>query len=219
VCAGLSSLFARARRKTDPLPAWSQHLVWLAPLALSALAGCASRNDLYVLLPGKDGKTGALTVESQGDKRTLDTPYAAARVKNTGSVGGFTTSEAEVKQDFGPALAAQPKRPVSFFLYFLSDTDEFAPESKALVSQIFAEIARRPAPEIVIIGHTDRVGSMQYNDMLSRRRAERCRDELLKLGIPKIRITIAGRGWREPEIPTAQDVPEPRNRRVEISVR
>jgi len=212
-------LFAPARRKTDPLPAWARHLVWLAPLALTVLAGCASRNDLYVLLPGKNGKTGALTVESEGQKRTLDSPYAAARVKKVGSVDGFTTSAAGVKQDFGPALAAQPKRPVSFFLYFLSDTDEFAPESKVLVGQIFAEIARRPAPEIVIIGHTDRVGSMQYNDALSRRRAERCRDELLKLGIPKVRISIAGRGWREPEVPTTQDVPEPRNRRVEISVR
>jgi outer membrane protein OmpA-like peptidoglycan-associated protein len=171
------------------------------------------------LLPGKDGKTGALVVESEGQKQTLDKPYAAARVKNVGSVDGVTSSEAAVKRDFGPALEAQPKRPVSFFLYFLADTDEFAPESKALVNQIFAEIARRPAPEIAIIGHTDRVGAQAYNDALSLRRAERCRDELLKLGIPKVRITIAGRGEREPEVPTADEVAEPRNRRVEISVR
>jgi OmpA-OmpF porin, OOP family len=170
-------------------------------------------------LPGKDGKTGALVVESEGQKQTLDKPYAAARVKNVGSVSALTTSEADVKQDFGPVLAAQPKRPVSFFLYFLADTDEFAPESKALVNQIFAEIARRPAPEIAIIGHTDRVGAQAYNDALSLRRAERCRDELLKLGIPKVRITVAGRGEREPEVPTADEVAEPRNRRVEISVR
>jgi outer membrane protein OmpA-like peptidoglycan-associated protein len=108
---------------------------------------------------------------------------------------------------------------VSFYIYFQTDTDEFAPESKALVSQIFAEIARRPAPEVAIIGHTDRVGSQQHNDVLSLRRAERCRDELIKLGIPKVRITVAGRGSREPEVPTADQVPEPRNRRVEISVR
>ncbi len=196
-----------------------RHLIWLVPAALPLLVGCATRNDLYVLLPGKDGKTGALVVDSDGKQQTLNTPYAAARVKNVGSVDGTTSSEAEVKQDFGPALEAQPKRPVSFYLYFLRDTDEFAPESKALVNQIFAEIARRPAPEIVIIGHTDRVGNAQYNDALSLRRAERCRDELIKLGIPKVRITVAGRGFREPEVPTADQVSEPRNRRVEISVR
>lgn len=194
-------------------------LLWLAPVALTLLVGCATRNDLYVLLPGKNGKTGALVVESKGKQQTLNTPYAAARVKNVGSVDSFTSSEADVKQEFGPALEAQPKRPVSFYLYFQRDTDEFAPESKDLVRQIFAEIARRPAPEIVIIGHTDRVGSMQYNDALSLRRAERCRDELIKLGIPKVRISVAGRGFREPEVPTADQVSEPRNRRVEISVR
>ena len=210
---------APARRKTDFRPVRTQHHARLALLALILLAGCASRNDLYVLLPGKDGKTGALVVESEGKKQTLDTPYAAARVKNIGSVDGFKSSEAEVKQDFGPALEAQPKRPVSFYLYFQRDTDEFAPESRALVNQIFAEIARRPAPEVAIIGHTDRVGNMQYNDSLSLRRAERCREELIKLGIPKVWISVAGRGSREPEVPTPDQVPEPRNRRVEINVR
>ena len=212
-------MFVPVRRKTDPRPVRTRHLARLALLALILPAGCASRNDLYVLLPGKDGKTGALVVESEGKKQTLDTPYAAARVKNVGSVDGLKSSEADVKQEFGPALEAQPKRPVSFYLYFQRDTDEFAPESRALVNQIFAEIARRPAPEIVIIGHTDRLGSDQYNDALSLRRAERVREELVKRGIPKARILVAGRGAREPEVATASGVAEPRNRRVEINVR
>ena len=49
-------------------------LVWLAPVALTLLVGCATRNDLYVLLPGKNGKTGALVVESEGKQQTLNTP-------------------------------------------------------------------------------------------------------------------------------------------------
>jgi OmpA-OmpF porin, OOP family len=146
---------------------------------------------------------GALTVTSGDEHRTLDQPYDAARVKRPGSVAGEKSSEAEVKATFGSALAAQPGRPVSFYLYFLADTDEFAPESKQVVTQIFAEIARRPAPDIVIIGHTDRVGSVPYNDALSLRRAERVREELLKLGIPRVRISVAGRGEREPEVSTA----------------
>ncbi len=194
-------MFAPASRKTDVSSALTRNLVRLAPLGLLVLAGCAGRDDLYVLLPGK-AKTGA-----------------AARVTRTGSVDARVTTEAEVRRAFGPALAAQPGRPVSFYLYFLADTDEFTLESKQVVNQIFAEIARRPAPEIVIIGHTDRVGSVQYNDALSLKRADRVREELRKLGIPKVRISVAGRGKREPEISTADEVPEPRNRRVEINVR
>jgi outer membrane protein OmpA-like peptidoglycan-associated protein len=43
--------------------------------------------------------------------------------------------------------------------------------------------------------------------------------ELVKLGIAESRIQIAGRGEREPLVPTADEVSEPRNRRVEVSVR
>ncbi len=172
-----------------------------------------------MLLPGKGPTPGALTVTSGDETRTLDQPYAAARVSRPGSVSGQKTSETEVRQTFGPALEAQPGRPVSFYLYFLADTDEFTPESKQVVTQLFAEIARRPAPEIVVIGHTDRVGSVPHNDALSLRRAERVRDELVKLGIPRGRISVAGRGAREPEVRTAEKVAEARNRRVEITVR
>jgi OmpA-OmpF porin, OOP family len=219
VCAGPSSSFGPGRRKTDALSELGRNCVSLVPLALLVLTGCATRDDLYVLLPGRGPSPGALTVTSGDEHRTLDQPYDAARVKRPGSVAGEKSSEAEVKATFGSALAAQPGRPVSFYLYFLADTDEFAPESKQVVTQIFAEIARRPAPDIVIIGHTDRVGSVPYNDALSLRRAERVREELLKLGIPRVRISVAGRGEREPEVSTADEVREPRNRRVEINVR
>jgi len=45
------------------------------------------------------------------------------------------------------------------------------------------------------------------------------RDSLVALGIPAGRIQAAGRGKREPLVPTDDNVAEPRNRRVEINVR
>jgi outer membrane protein OmpA-like peptidoglycan-associated protein len=196
-------------------------LAGLAALALLLLAGCAkpARDDLYVLMPGQDGKTGALSVESGGQQAVLDQPYAAARVKEPGRVEPGAVTEQEARQAFGAALAAQPGRPTSFILYFLENRDELTPESKQIVGRIIDEIAKRPAPEIVVIGHTDRVGSVPYNDALSLRRAERMRDELVKAGIAADRIRVAGRGEREPLVPTADEVAEPRNRRVEINVR
>jgi outer membrane protein OmpA-like peptidoglycan-associated protein len=71
----------------------------------------------------------------------------------------------------------------------------------------------------VVIGQTDRLAADDYNDRLSLQRAERVRDELVKLGISSRRIRTAGRGEREPLIPTADGVAEPQNRRVEINVR
>jgi outer membrane protein OmpA-like peptidoglycan-associated protein len=196
-------------------------LAGFAALALLLLAGCAkpARDDLYVLLPGAEGKTGALSVDSAGQMAVLDQPYAAARVKEPGRVEPGTVTEQEAKQAFGPALEAQPGRPISFILYFLEGRDELTPESKQIVATIPGEIARRPAAEIVVIGHTDRVGTVPFNDALSLRRAERVRDELVKAGIAADRIRVEGRGEREPLVPTPDEIAESRNRRVEVNVR
>jgi outer membrane protein OmpA-like peptidoglycan-associated protein len=198
-----------------------RRLAGLAALALLILTGCAkpARDDLYVLMPGADGKTGALSVESGGKQAVLDQPYAAARVKEPGRVEAGSVTEQEARQAFGAALEAQPGRPTSFLLYFLEARDELTPDSRQLLTRVVDEIARRPAPEIVVIGHTDRVGPVPYNDTLSLRRAERVRDELVKVGIAAERIRVEGRGEREPLVPTADEVAEPRNRRVEISIR
>ena len=125
-----------------------RRLAGLAALALLLLVGCAkpARNDLYVLMPGADGKTGALTVESGGKQAVLDQPYAAARVKESGQVEPGTVTEQEARQAFGAALAAQPGRPASFILYFLENRDELTPDSKQTLGSALDEIARRPAP-------------------------------------------------------------------------
>ncbi len=194
----------------------------LASLGLLLLAGCAkpARDDLYVLLPGQDGRpSGAVTVESGGKQAILDQPYEAARVKEPGRVEPGTVTPEKVQQAFGPALAAQPPRPVSFILYFLENRDELTPESKPILAQVIAEIARLPAPEIVVIGHTDRVGTLTRNDALSLQRAARMRDELVKAGVDPAKIRVEGRGEREPLVPTPDEVAEPRNRRVEINIR
>ena len=74
-------------------------------------------------------------------------------------------------------------------------------------------------PEITVIGHTDRVGSVPDNDALALQRAMAVRVRLLRAGIGNDNIEVVGRGEREPLIVTADEVVEPRNRRVEIAIR
>lgn len=68
-----------------------------------------------------------------------------------------------------------------------------------------------------MIGHTDRVGKLEANDALSLKRAEAV-GEQLKAPASRL-MEFAGRGEREPLVPTADEVPEPANRRVEINLR
>lgn len=186
------------------------------------LAACAqpapTARDTVVLLPEANGRQTAVIVSSGGKQVTLDQPYAAARTGGPG-VQGYQSNAAEVQSQFGAALAAMPARPRSFQLYFAENSDNFTEETRRTVEQIFGEIAQRPAPEIAVIGHTDRVGTDQANDALSLRRAEFVRGELIKRGVAADNIQASGRGEREPLVPTADNVAEPRNRRVEIIVR
>ena len=177
------------------------------------------RDDLFVVLPGPAGKAGAVTVTHAGDQRVLDSGYAAARIPERGRLEVGTISEQEVREIFGRALDALPPRPVSFTVFFKFNSNELTDESREAIRQISVEIARRPAVEVIVTGHTDRVGTLEQNDALSLQRAARVRRDLAATGIPEDRIEIAGRGEREPIVPTEDEVPEPRNRRVEITVR
>lgn len=176
-------------------------------------------NELVVVLPSADGHVGMVVVERKGERAVLNQAYAASRIVDGSPPQAQQLSTDEVRAGFAGALAALPDRPKSFLVYFQEATDELTPESSVEFERILAELRQRGAPDVVVIGHTDRLAADDYNDRLSLQRAQRVRDELARLGIPPGRIQAAGRGEREPLIPTADGIAEPRNRRVEINVR
>ncbi len=188
-----------------------------ALVACGLLAACA-HGPTVILLPQQDGSKSAVTVTDDGRDIVLDQPYAAVEPAWRGP-RPYTSTPAEVEARFGPTLRALPARPVAFTLYFVENRDEVADESKPLLDAVLAEIARRPVPDIVVIGHTDTVGTDNVNDALALQRAEAVRAELVRRGVAPVNITASGRGKRELLVPTADGVAEPRNRRVEILVR
>ena len=195
-------------------------LRWVAALLVAALLGaCASKpQGTVVLLPDKDGRDAAVLVKQDGGELLLDRPYAAAQLSAGGPLKASSSAE-QVQAQFGAALAARPLPPQQFTLYFVEGKDEFTDESKRAFDSVFAEIAKRPVPDVLVIGHTDKVGTDAFNDTLSRQRAEVVRRALVARGIAADSIVVVGRGKREPIVPTADGVAEARNRRVEILVR
>jgi outer membrane protein OmpA-like peptidoglycan-associated protein len=187
----------------------------------AAAAGCAvPRPALFAVIPDQaDGHIGTFVVEADGEKRVIHAAYGAQRLGADGRLAPEQLDAVRVREQFGETLAAMPVRPATFTLYFLHDSDELTVESEAQVKDILAELKRRPAPEILVIGHTDSKGGLTHNDELSKARAERMRELLVRHGIPAARIQTAGRGKRELLVQTGDNVDEPRNRRVEISVR
>jgi outer membrane protein OmpA-like peptidoglycan-associated protein len=196
--------------------------VWraVAALLLVALLGaCASKpQGTVVLLPDSAGRDTSVTVKQAEGELLLDKPYAAAQLTTRGPLKATSSAE-QVQAQFGDALAVRPLPPTQFTLYFIEGKDEFTDESRRAFDSVFAEIAKRPVPDVLVIGHTDTVGTDVFNDNLSRQRGEVVRKALLARGIKAESIVVVGRGKREPIVPTADNVAEPRNRRVEIQVR
>lgn len=171
------------------------------------------------LLPNPDGTPSAVVVRTAKGETVIDAPYQTAGIAAEGSVSTKAEDPAAVRERYAVTLASLPLPAASFTLYFETGTEVLVPESVALLARIKDELAQRAAPEVIVVGHTDRVASPEFNDALSIKRAEAMKQVLVDSGIPVERITTAGRGERDPLVRTADGVDEPKNRRVEIRVR
>jgi outer membrane protein OmpA-like peptidoglycan-associated protein len=187
-----------------------------AALSVLLLGGCVSER--VVLLPAPDGRQTAIVVRDSRGEIVLDQPFAGVERRGN-EFKALKSSEVEVKAKFGAALAAQPARPRSFVLYFEGGSERLTADSAVELTVIKREVAERPASEVLVIGHTDTVGGAEANDNLSQKRATAVREILIAAGVPAQKIETAGRGERELLVMSADEVAEPRNRRVEISVR
>jgi outer membrane protein OmpA-like peptidoglycan-associated protein len=181
------------------------------------LTGCP-REALFVVLPNQDGGAGAITIDDGQTVTTLDQPYAAAESRAGGSAP-VDESRGNIGVIFRRAIAAQPILPHHFRLYFILGSDQLTPESAIAYRAVFDEIKLRPAYQVEVIGHTDTLGDLRSNQSLSLARAAAIRDLLVSDGVAGETISLAGRGKLDLVVPTADQVAEPKNRCVVITVR
>lgn len=181
--------------------------------------GCAKRT-LIALAPDPDGKTGSITVGNQAGSVAIDAPYQATTV--TDVMGRPSEPELLGKEAldriFAESLSIQPKRPLHFLLYFEKDTT-LTPDSTKVLTSIISTIRERNSTDISVVGHTDTVGTKEYNTTLSSNRARAVKDLLVRLGAEPGAIQTTSHGKENLLIPTSDNVNEPRNRRVEVVVR
>lgn len=105
-------------------------------------------------------------------------------------------------------------------IQFDYDKAEIKPESTPTLTEIAGFMTDQPALEIVIVGHTDNQGSMDYNLDLSHRRASAVRQALIdQFHIAAGRMTAAGAGFLAPVAPNTTEAGRALNRRVEIIAR
>ncbi|MDD4355888.1 MAG: OmpA family protein [Smithellaceae bacterium] len=184
------------------------------------LAGCGARS-MVILIPDPDGNVGQLVVANEGGQQILNQANQSVKVTDSKTAPGkvSTLSAEEIQSTFSDALAAQPLPPVTFILYFLQDSNELTDESKAVLPQIFQTIRERGSADIVISGHTDTVGEKEYNYKLALDRAQVTSEILVASGSVRAHISVTSHGEGNPLIKTADEIAEPKNRRVEVVIK
>ena len=198
----------------------------LQPLGVALLAlvlvGCATpppaKNLSYVtLLASPDGSVGKVLVSGPGGEQLIDQAHYAALLD--GSAPQAPVDEAKFQRDFAPAMAARPELPQHFTLYFETGGAQLTAESLALLPAILEASTKRATVDMSVIGHSDTVGRAALNETLSLKRAQAVADLLKGKGLKVDALMVESHGKRNLLVQTPDETPEPRNRRVEISIR
>jgi len=108
---------------------------------------------------------------------------------------------------------------VTFTLFFKSGKDSLTDESEELIPDILSTIKARKSTDVSVVGHTDTKGSAEYNRKLSLKRAILIKELLVSRGIDAGFLDVDSHGESNPVVPTGDNVAEPKNRRVEVTVR
>jgi outer membrane protein OmpA-like peptidoglycan-associated protein len=122
-----------------------------------------------------------------------------------------------VKADEMERALGQSGHIALYGIYFDTDKTEIKPESAATLEEIAKVLESRPDLKLLVVGHTDNQGGLEYNMDLSRRRAAAVVRALTgQYGIDPGRLSAHGVGYLAPVASNASEEGRAKNRRVEL---
>lgn len=192
-------------------------VVWMGMLGCVACGPKAH----FLLLPNEDGTVGKILVQNEGGSQIVDRAHHETHVEapdKAPSEPRIMPPE-EIQKTFGDVLKISVRPPDHFLLYFQEGKSDLTEESKDIVPKIFQAIRDRASHDISIVGHADTKGSAEVNFRISKQRAEIVAEMLKSAGVDPENLEITSHGERNLLVQTPDEVSEPRNRRVEVTVR
>ena len=118
-------------------------------------------------------------------------------------------------------IQMEPKQIKKFVLknmFFATDKTNILSSSEDALLELYKLLSDNPDIRIRIIGHTDDVGTVAYNQRLSEGRSASVKQEMVKRGIDAARIETAGHGELDPIVANDSDEHRQMNRRVEVEI-
>jgi outer membrane protein OmpA-like peptidoglycan-associated protein len=103
-------------------------------------------------------------------------------------------------------------------IYFDFDKATLKSSSSPTLDKLYLLLKQSPNTKIMILGHTDSKGTVEYNINLSQRRTQSVKDYLVAKGISAERLKAYGYGPQQPIAPNTTEIGRQLNRRVEIEI-
>lgn len=155
------------------------------------------------------------------ERAAVDQPWRIIEVNLDSLLADYADRVAGGDVHFTP-LVKNPAGGDTLILYFGFDEDGLTPRTERQLDIVAGLLKIDPSKKLTLSGHTDALGSDQYNDVLSGKRAGAVEKYLLQVGVPRAQIVALAEGEANPRRPNSteegEDNPTGRraNRRTEI---
>jgi outer membrane protein OmpA-like peptidoglycan-associated protein len=203
-----------------------QRATLLVALSSVAIAGCASLNkkeEGAIIGGGAGAVIGGAVGRANGS--TAKGAIIGAAVGGTiGAVIGHQMDQQakELKQNIPGAVVERVGEGIQVTfasgLLFDFDSDRVRAEAAQNLRNLASSLDKYPNTDLLIVGHTDSVGTDSYNQSLSERRARATAAYLETQGVTNARLRTSGRGESEPVESNSTDAGRQKNRRVEVAI-
>lgn len=197
----------------------------LASLVLSALAGCAlNKKSQGAIIGGAAGGVVGGIVGNQTGSTTRGAIIGAVVGGTIGAVIGHQMDQQakELAQNIPGAVVARVGEGITVTfasgLLYDFDSDVIRATAADNLRSLAASLSKYPNTDLLIVGHTDAVGTGTYNQSLSERRAAAAMNYLTSQGVSSGRLQAVGRGETEPIASNETEAGRQLNRRVEIAI-
>lgn len=164
----------------------------------------------------RDG--GGLRGEVRAEQLLGDNGAGGADITNVQLLVGYTfgLKKQEAQGAQKPLFTKERKKLTLEGVNFEFDSAHLTHDSYSTLDRVAASLRAYPKVRVEIAGHTDEMGTPEYNMELSRHRAEAVRDYLISKGISGSRLEAKGYGETEPVAPNQSEEGRAKNRRVEL---
>jgi outer membrane protein OmpA-like peptidoglycan-associated protein len=197
----------------------------LAAFLLAGLPGCSSmsKEQKGAIIGAAAGAAGGAAVGSATGSTARGAIIGAVVGGAAGAIIGHKMDKQaqELEQNIPGAIVERVGEGIQITfesgLLFDFDSDDVRGDARANLNELARSLEKYDETNLLIVGHTDGVGSDSYNLDLSDRRAESAARYLRSRGVDR-QIETAGRGEREPVASNESDSGRARNRRVEVAI-